>query len=92
MLNDQSSFSLYRDVIHRIIWNNKFINVQKVSLYDENLCRKGSVTVGDVLSDTGSFLKSPKVLNANLSPEERLKLMSIVDAIPHTHPFIHLPS
>ena len=65
-----------------VIWNNKFINVQKVSLYKEYMFLKGIVTVGDLLSDTGSFLKGLKVLNANLSPVEHFKLMGIIDAIP----------
>ena len=43
------------DVVHQVIWNNKFINVQKVSLYEEYMFLKGTVTVGDLLSDTGSF-------------------------------------
>ena len=72
----------YSDVVHQVIWNNKFINVQKVSLHEEYMFLKGIVTVGDLLSDTGSFLKGLKVLNANLSPVEHFKLMSIVNAIP----------
>ena len=44
---------------------------------------KGIVTIGDLLSDTGIFLQGFKVLNANLTPIEHFKLMSIVDAIPH---------
>ena len=43
---------------------------------------KGIVTVGDLFSDTGVFLKGANVLNANFSPIERFKLMSNVDAIP----------
>ena len=74
--------SSYRDVVRQVIWITKFINVQKVSLYEEYMFLKGIVTVGDLLSDTGSFLKGLKVLNANLSPEEHFKLMSIVNAIP----------
>lgn len=49
---------------------------------------KGIVTVGDLLSGTGSFLKGLKVLNANLSPVEHFKLMSIVNAIPRQWKFI----
>ena len=74
--------SSYRDVVHQVIWINKFINVQIVSLYEEYMFLKGIVTAGDLLSDTGSFLKGLEVLNANLSPEEHFKLMSIVNAIP----------
>ena len=38
--------------------------------------------IGDLLSDTGIFLKGDKLLNANLCPIEHFKLMSIVDTIP----------
>ena len=89
-LLNESSVSSYSDVVHQVIWNNKFTNVQKVSLYKEYMLLKGIVTVGDLLSDTGSFLKGLKVLNANLSPVEHFKLpvMSIVNAIPQRWEFI----
>jgi len=73
----ESLVSSYRDLVHPVIWNNKFI--MKVSLYDEYMFLK---RVGDLLSDTGSFLKALKVLNANLSPVEHSKLMSIINALP----------
>ena len=44
--------------------------------------RKGIVTIGDLLSDAGVFLKSVNVLNAKLSPVAFFKLIGIVDAIP----------
>ena len=59
-LLNESSVSSYRDVVHQVIWNNKLINVQKVSLYEEYMFLKGIITVGDLLSDTGSFLKCLK--------------------------------
>ena len=43
---------------------------------------KGIVAIGDLISDTGIFLKGVKVLHANLSPIQHFKLMSVVDAIP----------
>ena len=52
-------------------------------LFEKHLFSKGIVTIGDLLSDTGIFLQGIKELNANLSPIEHFKLMSIVDAIPH---------
>ena len=81
MLNQSSVFS-YGDVVHQVIWNNRNIIVQKLSLFEKHLFSKGIVTIGDLLSDTGIFLKGVKVLNAILSPIEHFKLMSIVDAIP----------
>ena len=80
VLNQSSVFS-YGDVVHQVIWNNRNIIVQKLSLFEKHLFSKGIVTIGDLLSDTGIFLKGVKVLNANLSPIEHFKLMSIVDAI-----------
>jgi len=56
--------------------------VQKLSVFEKHCFSKGIVTVGDLLSDGGVFLKGVNVLNANLSPLERFKLMSIADALP----------
>ena len=95
---NQSLVLSYEDVVHQVIWNNKNITVQGLSLFETRLFSKGIVTIGDLLSDTGIFLKGVKVLNANLSPIEYFKLMSIVDAIPcEWRPIIrqstiHLPS
>jgi len=66
MLN-QSLVLSYEDVVHQVIWNNKNFTVQKRSLFETHLFSKGIVTIGDLLSDTGIFLKGVKVLNANLS-------------------------
>ena len=51
--------------------------MQKLSFFEKHCFSEGIVTVGDLLFDGGVFL-----LNANLSPLERFKLMSIVDALP----------
>ena len=61
--------------MHQVIWNNKYIIVQKLSTFEINFYSKGIITVGDLLSDAGVFLKGANVLNANLSPLERFKLM-----------------
>ena len=68
--------------MHQVIWNNKYITVKKLSTFGKDFYSKGIIAVGDLLSDAGVFLKGVNVLNANLSPIERFKLMGIVDAIP----------
>ena len=78
----QPSILSYEDVGHQVIWNNKNITVQKISLFEKHLLSKGIVTIGDLISDTGIFLKDVKVLHANLSPIPHFRLMSVVDAIP----------
>ena len=79
---NESPVIMYRDVVHQVIWNNKHITAQKQSTFEKHFCYKGIFTVGDLLSDAGVFLKGANVLNTNLSPLERFKLMGIVDAIP----------
>ena len=74
--------SSYEDVVQQVIWNNKYITVEQRSIFKKDLFSKGIITIGDLLSDAGIFLKGVKVLNANLSPIEYFSLMSIVDAIP----------
>ena len=76
----QPSILSYEDVGHQVIWNNKNITVQKISLFEKHLLSKGIVTIGDLISDTGIFLKGVKVLHA--IPIPHFRLMSVVDAIP----------
>ena len=81
MLRQRSILS-YKDIVHQVIWNNKNITVQKISLFEKHLLSKGIVTISDLIPDTGIFLEGVKVLHAKLSPIQHFKLMSVVDAIP----------
>ena len=78
---NQSAVLSYEDVVQQVIWNNKYITVEPRSIFENDLFSKGIITIGDLLSDAGIFLKGVKVLDANLSPIEYFSLMSIVDAI-----------
>jgi len=78
----KSKVATYEDVVDQIIWNNRNIVIHGKSLFEKHLFTKGIVKIGDLLSDTGKFLESPKVLEANLSPIQYFKLIGIVDAIP----------
>ena len=97
MLKQRSILS-YKGIVHQVIWNNKNITVQKISLFEKHLLSKGTVTISDLIPDTGIFLEGVKVLHSNLSPIQHFKLMSVVDAIPRDwRRFIrqsaqHLPS
>ena len=81
MLNEVSVLS-YEDVVNQIIWNNKNITIGKASIFYKKVMRKGIVTIGDLLSDTGVFLKSVNVLYAKLSPVDFFNLIGIEDAMP----------
>ena len=78
---NQSAVSSYEDVVQQVIWNNKDITAEQRLIFKKGLFSKGIITIVDLLSDAGIFLKGVKVLNANLSPIGYFSLMSIVDAI-----------
>ena len=81
MLN-QSIVSSYEDIVHQVIWNNKYITVEKLSIFKKDLFSKGIITIGDLFCDAGIFLNGVKVVNANLSRIEHFSLMSIIDTMP----------
>ena len=47
----------YEDVVNQIIWNNKNVTIGKSSIFDKKVMRKGTVTIGDLLSDTGNIVR-----------------------------------
>ena len=47
----------YKDVVNQIIWNNKNVPIGKASIFDKKVMRKGIVTIGDLLSDTGNIVR-----------------------------------
>ena len=58
----------YDDVVNQTIWNNKFILIENKSCYIEHRTLHGIVKIGDLISDSGRFLESEKLLQARLSP------------------------
>ena len=67
---------------YSFIFKNKNIVIQNESIFDELLFSQGVVKTGDLISETGNFFQSAKILQVNLSPIQSFKLMSIVDTIP----------
>ena len=69
------------------MFSNRLFGLIKILLLNsalylkKDLFSKGIITISDLLSDAGIFLKGVKVSNANLSPIEYFSVMSIVDAI-----------
>ena len=49
----------------------------------KHLIDHGIVKIGDLISNTGRFLESEKILHVQLSPIHYFKLMGIINAIPN---------
>ena len=69
-----------QEVLNEIIWNNKFICLDKRSTYRKDLIDLGFLRIGDLISVNCSF--SLYFLTPLTSPEQRFFLMSIVNSIP----------
>ena len=69
-----------QEVLNEIIWNNKFLCVEKRSVYRKDLIDLGFLRIGDLISVGSSF--SLDFLTPLISPEQRFFLMSIINSIP----------
>lgn len=73
----------YDDVVNQTIWNNKHILIEKRYCFIKYLADDGILKIRDLISNTGRFLKSEKILGLQLSPIHYFKLMGVINAIPN---------
>ena len=70
----------FNDIMNEIIWNNKFICIDKKSVYRNDLVNLGIVKVGDLITDNNLFLhEDPHV---PISLEQRFFIMGVVHSLP----------
>ena len=69
----------FQEIVNEIIWNNKFLCVDKKSVFRRDLFSIGLLKIGDSLSCNNSTFS---VTNLLLNPEQSFFVMSIIDSIP----------
>jgi len=70
----------FNDVMNEIIWNNRFICIDKTSVYRGDLVNLGIMKVGDLITDNNLILQeNPSV---QISPEQCFFIMGVVHALP----------
>ena len=69
--------------MNQTIWNNKHILIEKRSCFIKCLVDNGILKIGDLISNTGRFLESEKILCLQLSPILYFKLLGVINAIPN---------
>ena len=69
-------------VLEQTIWNNKFILIENKSVYYSSFISIGLVTIGDMLSRTGSFLGFDKLRQKGVTPSEYLQWLGLVHSLP----------
>ena len=62
-----------QDIGNEIIWNNKFICIDKKSIYRRDLVNLGFLKIGDLFSANANPLRT--------NPEQSFFIMSIVNSI-----------
>ena len=66
--NNSTTPVTFNDVMNEIIWNNRFICINKTSVYRSDLVNLGIMKVGDLITDNNLFLhEDPSV---QISPEQ----------------------
>ena len=70
----------FNDIMNEIIWNNKFICIDKKSVYRNDLVNLGIVKVGDLITDNNLFLHEDPYVP--ISPEQRFFIMGVVHSLP----------
>ena len=69
-------------VLQQPIWNNKFVCIQNKSVYYSCFKNVGLVTIGDMLSQTGTFLGYDELESKGIKPSEYFRWMGIIHSLP----------
>ena len=69
------------EVINEIIWNNRFLCIDKMSIYRGDMIKLGFLKIGDVLRANNSS-RFNAYGTSLLSPEQNFFLMSLIDSFP----------
>ena len=87
-LNNKVPLS-FQEIVNEIIWNNKFLCVDKKSVFRRDLFSIGLLKIGDLLSCNNTTTFIFITMNLLLNPEQSVFVMSIIDSIPaHWHTII----
>lgn len=78
-LNSRTPVS-FNDVMNEIIWNNRFILIDKKSVYRSDLVHLGIIRVGDLIMDNNLFLHEDPYMTISL--EQRFFIMGVVHSLP----------
>ena len=72
-----------QEIHSTVIWNNKFICIQRKSVFCEKLFEKGIITLEDLTSEGNGVITGFQIMaSASFTPKEKFPLMAIIDAIP----------
>ena len=72
--------SSFHEVVNEIVWNNRFLCIEKMSMYRSDIVNLGIQKIGDLISANNSFLYNYATPLA--TAEQRFFLMRIVNSIP----------
>ena len=70
-LNAREPSSVH-EIVNQVIWNNKFLCVDKKSVYRKNIANQGFSKIWDLFS----------IDNSQLNPEQSFFIMSVINSMP----------
>ena len=70
------------EAINEIIWNNRYLCIDKMSIYRDDMIKLGFLKIGDVVMWAKNSSRFNVYSASLLSPEQNFLLMSLVDSFP----------
>ena len=79
---NKSSLATSKQIANQILWNNKFIRIEKKTLYNKRLINCNFVTIRDFYDDDGNSIIEQKSRILKISPIDTFLLFQVLSAIP----------
>ena len=79
---NKSSPATSKQIANQILWNNKFIRIEKKSLYNKRLINCNFVAIRDLYDDDGNSITEQKSRIFKISPIDTFLLFQVLSAIP----------
>ena len=74
--------TLTQEIAHQILWNNRFIRIEKRSICRSNILKAGFLTVADLYDKHGNSKTAKYPCVSRLSPVENYFIMCLFNAVP----------
>ena len=71
-----------QEIAHQILWNKRFIRIEKRSIYRSNILKAGFLTVADLYDKHGNPKTAKYSCISRISPVENYFIMCLFNAVP----------
>jgi len=70
------------DIVHQVLWNNRFICIDSRSVYSKKLFVAGLIKIGNLYDENGEFKLDKEPWRSSLSPVDHFLIFRLLNAFP----------